>query len=62
MPSTTSGISQASGEKPSQMVSRTSRPSVGMARQALATLTTSRRAPAGVPDQDAQRDARSAPR
>ena len=41
MPSTTSGISQASGEKPRVTASRVSRPSVGMARQALARLTTS---------------------
>ena len=41
MASTTSGSSQVRMEKPRYTASRVSRPSVGMARQALARLTTS---------------------
>ncbi len=40
MASTTSGISQVSTLKPSRSTISTSRPRVGMARQALATLMT----------------------
>ena len=56
MPSTTSGTSQASTEKPSQMVSRTSRRERGDGPPGVGHVDHQHRASAGMPDQDAQRD------